>query len=403
MTAPLAEQIRDVLARDSCSGCGLCAQLDEAIEMQLDAQGYLRPVYSGPPTAGARAAETFERACPGVRVTAPRAPREARQHPLFGPYLGMWRAWAAEPETRREGSSGGVLTALNAWLIETGRVTQGVAARAETDDPRRTVPVTLHTSRDALASTGSRYAPVGVASEPAALRPDVAVTGKPCEIAGLRAVHERTDDHERPLLLSFFCAGTPSQHATDNLVSDLGISADAPLTSLRYRGDGTPGRFRATSSDQTVSTDYDHAWGAVLGPTTQWRCKVCVDGTGELADVVASDVWPTDDRGYPVFTESAGVSALIARTRRGVDVITEAERAGVIVLEPLDVADLEASQPLQTARRRFLLARLVGARLGGRRTPRYRGFPLLRVGVSQPREAVRMMRGSFRRVRAQSS
>ncbi|WP_067196939.1 Coenzyme F420 hydrogenase/dehydrogenase, beta subunit C-terminal domain [Microbacterium sp. XT11] len=396
----LQERIADVVSRDACSGCGLCPRLDPGVRMQLDDRGYLRPVLDGESAPVDDAVAVFDRSCPGMRITAPEAPADAEHDALLGPNVGLWQAWATDEDVRKAGSSGGALTALHAWLLETGRAARITGAAAERTAPRRTVPVTITTRDQALAAAGSRYAPVGALENPDAFRSDSAVAGKPCEIAALRAAAPDVVDGEAPLLLSFFCAGTPSQKATDSLLDELGIAPDRPVDALRYRGNGWPGRFTARSGDTEVSADYDESWGRVLGPTTQWRCKICPDGVGQAADIVCADSWETDERGYPTFAEGDGISALIARTARGRETILAAVDAGVIAVRALNGRHLRDAQPLQTARRRFLFARLLGSRLAGRRPPRYRGFGLIRLTVSRPREAVRVMRGTFRRVRA---
>lgn len=400
MTSPLAQPIRDVVERGACSGCGLCTRLDPAVTMGLDADGYLRPRIEGASGAIPGAAAIFHASCPGVVVRAPAHPPGATPDALLGSHLGMWRAWANDPELRHAGSSGGTLSALHAWLVESGRAAVVTGAAVDAERPRRTVPVTIQTREQALASAGSRYAPVAGLDNPDVLLPGAAVVGKPCEVAALRQAGQALMGDDLPLMLSFFCAGTPSQRATDALLGELGIGSDEPVDELRYRGNGWPGHFTARSGSREVHADYDTSWGGTLGPTTQWRCKVCADGVGELADVVAADSWQTDERGYPMFAEGAGVSALIARTERGLEVIREAEAAGVIVLEPLSPAALAAAQPLQTERRRFLSARLLGSRLAGRRPPRYPGFRLARLAVGAPRRAVRVLRGTFRRARS---
>ncbi|CAH0191870.1 Coenzyme F420 hydrogenase/dehydrogenase, beta subunit C-terminal domain [Microbacterium foliorum] len=399
MTA-LQERIADVLDRDACSGCGLCPRLDPGVTMRLDDRGYLRPVQDGESRPVDGAVDVFDRSCPGMRITAPTVPEGAEHDPLLGPNVGLWQAWATDDEIRRAGSSGGALTALHAWLLDTGRAARITGAAADRTSPRRTVPVTITTREQALAAAGSRYAPVGALENPDAFRSDSAVAAKPCEVAALRASAPQLVDGEAPLLLSFFCAGTPSQHATESLLTELGVSSAQPVDTLRYRGNGWPGRFTARSGELEVSADYDESWGRVLGPTTQWRCKICPDGVGQAADIVCADSWETDDRGYPTFAEGDGFSALVARTPRGREVILAAIDAGVIAVRPLQGAHLRDAQPLQTARRRFLFARLLGSRLAGRRPPRYRGFALIRLTVAAPREAVRVLRGTFRRVRA---
>lgn len=392
--------VQEVLRRDACSGCGLCTHLDPSIQMSLNAGGYLRPQFVGERSPVPGAADVFARSCPGMVVSSPQRDPAARRDPMLGSYLGVWAASAVDPEIRRAGSSGGVLTALHAWLLSEGRVARITGVAAESQNPRRTVAVTITTREQALAAAGSRYAPVAGLDNDDVLRPGSAVCGKPCEISALRLAAPHLAVGEGPLLLSFFCAGTPSQHATSALLRELGVGDDRPVDHMRYRGDGWPGRFRVRAGDLDASTDYDDSWGRVLGPTTQWRCKICPDGVGESADIVCADSWNTDERGYPVFTEGDGISALLARTARGLQAIQDAEAAGVITLAPLQLSQLAKAQPLQVGRRRHLFARLLGSRLAGRLPPRFRGFGLIRLTLRHPREAVRVARGTFRRVRS---
>jgi coenzyme F420 hydrogenase subunit beta len=310
-----------------------------------------------------------------------------------------WEAWAADPELRHAGSSGGVLTALSAWLLATGQVAHVVAAQADPADPTRTVPVALTGAADAVATAGSRYAPVSSAAHPAALDARGAVVGKPCEVSALRAL-AGSEEGGAPLLLSFFCAGVPAQGATTRLLRDLGVPEHEPVTALRYRGRGWPGRFVAETAARSVSASNDESWGRYLGPTTQWRCKVCPDGLGESADVVAGDYWHADERGYPDFADDAGRSVLIARTARGAALVQRAVAAGVLETRPVDLAAVLAVQPLQLTRRRTLAGRLLGVVLAGRPVPRYAGFGLLRSAVRAPRQSLRAARGSRARMRA---
>ena len=396
MTArTVVEAAADVVASGRCTGCGLCTSLEPALSMAVSPAGYLRPRAAGPGSTTASALRTFRVACPGVTVAAQHPPG-ATYHPLLGPVLGCWEAWATDPEVRHRGSSGGVLTALSSWLLSTGEVTAAVGATADARDPRRTVPVSIVSREEALAAAGSRYAPVGVAGHPDAGAPGTVTTGKPCEVAALRAAA----DEDAPLLLSFFCAGTPSQHATDRLVTELGMPAGEDVEDLWYRGRGWPGRFTARGAAGTeVSTTYDESWGRSLGPTVQWRCKICPDGVGESADVAAGDFWRTDERGYPLFEETTGASALLARTPRGLDLVRRAAAAGVIGLREIHPDEVAAVQPLQRTRRSTLAGRLAGARLAGARLPRFRGFGLARLALSGARASVRTARGTFRRVR----
>lgn len=396
----LREAVERVVAADNCSGCGLCAALTDQIEMRLDSGGYLRPVWVGDET-GFEDADRFRASCPGVEVRAPHLP-SARLHATLGPYVSAWSGWATDEEIRHRGSSAGVLTALSNWLIESGRATEVIGAAASRRSPSRTVPVTIRSRAEALDAAGSRYAPVGVA---AALsvdpRPtDVAFVGKPCEAYAVRSAAQHSGDAQAPFIMSFFCAGVPSQHATETLVKNLVPSAE--VESVRYRGNGWPGKFSVRAVDGTVGEmDYDESWGRHLGPYIQSRCKICPDGTGEHADVSVGDFWKADDRGYPLFADSAGTSVVIARTQRGHETLIAAQQASIVELRPVTLDDVAKVQPLQVRRRRLLLPRLIGRLLAGQAVPRVRGYRLLatELATSQSRrgfvtEFVREVKGS---------
>ncbi len=394
-------RIERVLAKDACSGCGACTLIDDGIKMRLDENGYLRPRRMDPSSSPRpEDGRVFSRVCPGERVPAPPVPASVRVHPMLGPYLEIWQAWATDPELRLRGSSGGTLTALTEWLISSGQAYAVTGAAADTD-PRRSVPVTITTRDEALRAAGSRYTPVAAASNEDTQNRAGAVVGKPCDVAALRALGRVRPSTGDPLMLSFFCAGTPSAHATSTLVTKLGFASDSAPDELWYRGNGWPGRFTVSTGGRTASMSYDESWGGVLGRTTQWRCKVCVDGTGEHADIVAADSWASDANGYPIFADGEGMSALIARTARGRAVIRAAIDAGVIEAVDYSIDDLARIQPLQVDRRRYLWARIVGAWFAGRHSPRYSGYrgQLLRLTLRSPRQSLRVARGTWQRVR----
>lgn len=395
----VARDIRRVVRRGNCSGCGACASLFQGVKMRIDEDGYARPEIdeSVVPTDRASNAQ-FRRVCPGVIVSSvPSA--GSKRHEVFGDYVQAWSGYATATDVRMAGSSGGVLTALSVWLLASGRAIAGQAV-ASGASPSRSVPVRIVSRDEALRAAGSRYAPVAALENADDRTAQDFIVGKPCEAAAARAIHRDADPEAQPIILSFFCAGTPSQWSTNRLISEVGVARER-LQSLRYRGDGWPGDFVVTDIDGNVGRkNYDESWGRVLGRSVQPRCKVCVDGTGELSDISVGDYWETDERGYPLFAEGDGNSVVIARTPLGRDVLLQAEREGVIVLAAVDLDDVAKVQPLQAERRYSLLGRMAGRFLTGRPAPRYRGFTLTLTAVRHPKSFVRGVVGIIVRRRA---
>ncbi|MBW4818531.1 Coenzyme F420 hydrogenase/dehydrogenase, beta subunit C-terminal domain [Rhodococcus qingshengii] len=396
---PLEKSIRRVAANGNCSGCGACVLVSPRVSMGLDEEGYMRPrlnsVFPSDGLSSAEESKLFKAICPGVGLAA-RAATEMRHHEIFGAFVSSWQGWASDPDIRFSGSSGGVITALAAWLLETGRATSVVGSRGGETDPKRTVTVSVEDTVGVKSISGSRYAPVSNAELYKADDSRQVFVGKPCEASAAAKLSEAAGVQDPPILLSFFCAGTPSQLGTDNLVRLLGHAND--VDDVRYRGNGWPGEFRLSKNGQRVgSMSYDESWGRHIGRQIQWRCKICPDGTGGDADISVGDFWAADANGYPVFDTAEGNSVVIARSQRGAVILREAAAAGIIALAPVDLDDVAAIQPLQVERKITLLGRLVGRIVTLKRVPRYRGFGLAVLSTKGVKKSTRAVVGTARR------
>lgn len=389
MADALSKAVKRVVDNDNCTGCGGCALISDRITMELSEAGWMRPVV-GPETGDSarRERDRFRAMCPGVRLSAPIA-ETGQTHPTFGRFVSAWSGRAISDDVRSSGSSAGVLTAMSSFLVETGRVKKVSAAAESPSAPTRTVPVRITTREEALKASGSRYAPVAALE---GARGAEAIVAKPCEISALR----RLDPDARPIALSFFCAGTPSQRATETLIENLGVDP-SDVVSLRYRGNGWPGEFTVADTRTTAAISYDESWGKHLGRDLQWRCKLCPDGTGEDADIAVGDYWRADERGYPLFDDADGDSVVIARTQRGHDLLLEAAAAGAIAIEPVDLDDVARIQPLQRNRKRTLAVRQLARLVTLKRVPHYSGYHSWMNALQHPKESARTFAGTVKR------
>ncbi len=377
MAEPTSPALKRVAQGGLCSGCGACAAIAPgSVEMAISPAGYLRPREIAAVTAEQNAAIT--RVCPGLGQVVAADGREG--HPLWGPYMSMRTGWATDPELRFKGSSGGALSAILAWAVETGQVTAALTNGADPERPVGNQPLLATSRADVARAAGSRYAPSAPLAALDQGTGPLAFVGKPCDAAALRAMQARDPalSNRFPLVLSFFCAGVPSLDAGDDVVRALGFEP-SEVAAFRYRGNGWPGHATAETADgRSASMTYHESWGGILSGKVQHRCKLCADGTGKAADIVCADAWETDAAGYPLFEEADGISLIVARTHKGADILARAEADGAIETQPFDIAQLAAMQPGQTRRRQALGARLLGQRLLGRPAPVYRGLGVAR-------------------------
>lgn len=393
----MAKHITDVVDSNLCLGCGLCAGMfaTPAAQMCLDTDGFARPKQLRP--LQPQEARDFSKTCPGIRLEHPT--RGPEFQPLWGPIKQTQTGYALDQETRFRGSSGGGLSALATYLLESGRVS-GVLHICPSDSsasPFANLPQISRTKADVLRAAGSRYAPASPLSalntcleEPGVF----AFIGKPCDVAALRALGRLRPDvaNKFPYLLSFMCAGTPGLKGSEGVVRAMGLEP-SKVINFRYRGNGWPGMARAETADgKSAEMDYDSSWGNILNRHLQFRCKICPDGTGEFADVTCADAWYGDEKGYPTFDEGAGRSLVLSRTVPGIELINDAVTAGYLSVTALPVKDIERMQPYQAERKRMVGARLLGLKLAFAKLPTYIKLDIFSITLQTP--FVRMARNA---------
>jgi coenzyme F420 hydrogenase subunit beta len=129
-----------------------------------------------------------------------------------------------------------------------------------------------------------------------------------------------------PYILSFFCAGIRARPARTRSLpnwASAGGAAGVSLSRLRLAGLAT-----AVAHDgRTAEMTYERSWGHHLSREVQFRCKICPDAVGGVADVACADAWYGGETGYPTFEEQAGRSLMMTRTAAGEALLEQAMAA----------------------------------------------------------------------------
>jgi coenzyme F420 hydrogenase subunit beta len=178
------------------------------------------------------------------------------------------------------------------------------------------------------------------------------------------------------------------------------VDDPSSLLSLRYRGNGWPGKATAEfrtpdGGTRTRELTYEASWGDILQKHRQWRCYVCADHTGEFADIAVGDPWHR-----PIGNNEPGRSLILARTPHGQRVIEQAIEAGYLVAEPAEADILPRSQPNLLKTRGSIWARIWVCRLMGAAAPRFKGMPMFRFWLTRLSlvEKLRSITGTVKRV-----
>jgi coenzyme F420 hydrogenase subunit beta len=393
-----------VLRGKLCSGCGLCAGVAPgAVALELAPPGFVRPRQTAPLTASQES--TIAGSCPGLVVERWDREPGVDIDPAWGPYRRILTGHATDDAVRFVGSSGGMLTALSQFALREGLVDAVVTVQAGGSDQPLANPVKVFDDPKALlGAAGSRYGP----SSPLVTVPKLLddgrrflFIGKPCDVSALRRFgqFDRRVAERFPLALSFFCAGVPSLAGSEKVIEAMGL-APAEVGAFRYRGNGWPGKARAETRDgRSAEMDYETSWGGYLSKHVQFRCKICPDAVGGVADIACADAWFGGESGYPQFEDREGRSLVMVRTEAGARLLDAALAQRVVACEPSSLAEIDLMQPSQKNRKTLVAARTAALTATLKPRPRFRGVAVMKAARGAPiRDQIRNFLGTTWRI-----
>lgn len=365
---------RDVIDEGLCTRCGSCIGVCPRHALTIgDPLGACLPTLVGDCRDCAAPCLV---GCPGLTVDFPKLNAMVfpgqRSDYLMGVTREQFVAYAGDPELRAQGASGGVMTAINARLLETGQV-DGVVSLVVTDDaPLRPRPVIATDAKTLLLGQQSKYsiAPTNtILAELAAFDGVVSYVALPCQVHSIRKLQAQGHPAARKIkvLIGSYCGMLMYFDSVRDLVAKLGVTDLGQIERLEYRAGEWPGKTRITlRNGTTFELDKFYANYMNLFYPVE-RCLTCTDLTSEFADISAGDAWA------PVYEERGlGFSLLVTRTPVGEAVVHDCITAGTIVTTPIRREDAIAmhSHSLDNKKNGGFL-RIQHLKAIGRKTPDY--------------------------------
>lgn len=398
--------IEDVVNYQLCTGCGMCEAVEPKRYEMVDVNnlGYR-------PQKRVEAIETNGSAfnvCPGHTLKHDYDRNDSgldkELEDCWGPVYGVWEGYAVDDAIRFKGSSGGAATALALFGIEQGYAKSVYHTGSDEDQPYKNTSIKSSTKENLLTNAGSRYSPASPCVPIKDIHNEndkVIFIGKPCDVTAV-SNWQKTDQKNRDKIaikIGFFCAGTPSTNGNVELLKNNGVDNTQKIQSLKFRGEGWPGTWKAQYTDtsdnqKTAELTYKDSW-AFLQRFRQWRCYICPDHTAEFADIAVGDPW------YRKTQEGeAGKSLIVARTKEGLAYLHDAVDKGYIVLERKDSSLLPRSQPNLIKARGDIWGRRIALKLFGAPFPNYDGFSFFKFWVSHLslKEKIGSLYGTMKRV-----
>lgn len=402
------KNIEDVVNYQLCTGCGMCEAVEPERFRMDDVESYgVRPKVID--SSVAESGEAFK-VCPGHSLehnydtSNPGLLKKLED--CWGPVLGVWEGYAADDAIRFKASSGGAATALSLFGVEKKNANNVVQIGANKSSPVFNETKLSKTKEELLENTGSRYSPASPCNKIGTVQNDVESTvfvGKPCDVAAVKKWETAFGEGKEFLVkIGFFCAGTPSTKGNKSLIQKASEDRAAKVESLKFRGEGWPGMWKATYEDELnqpgeSSMTYGESWG-YLQKFRQWRCYICPDHTSEFADIAVGDPWYRE-----VVSGEPGKSLIVARTEKGLRYLQEAVDAKYIVLENSNPEILPNSQRNLIRARGELWGRMLILKLFGVPIPKYAGFKLFPFWIKlSSKYKIQSIYGTIKRIKVKS-
>lgn len=346
--------ILKVVSDNLCHRCGACIGLCPVHTFGVSRAGYPEQVND------CINCNICVQACSGLGVDYPRIGARMfgdsyRYDEMMGHVRSAFIAHALDETIRFNGASGGVVTQLFDFLLESGQIKGAIVVVEDDENPARGKGLIARNREQLLLSQQSRYTASPHLHILNTLGQDdgpFALIGLPCQIHSLRKrqLFDPRLSKRIPIVIGLFCHYSLPMSATEEIAA-LQAPLKAHLAHASYR---QPDRSGWPLNTMELTFSDGSRWRSPYGPSQTFnvmsrssplgRCLQCLDATAEFSDLSVCDPWIRDDRGNWKYDDPAGFSGILVRTEQGTHLIDAAVAAGRLSAKPVSPDEIGEGQ-----------------------------------------------------------
>lgn len=341
--------MKNISELNNCFGCGVCVKACPVniISLEENRDGFYQPLIHEPEKC--IACGLCLKVCSFYNKNASPSAEDVE----------AYGAWSNDENVRQWCSSGGVGFEIGRQLIERGFEAVGVRYDVRKVRAEHFIAASVE---DFMPSVGSKYIPSSTVDAFTAidLKKKYLITGTPCQIASFRRLirHFRVEDNF--ILLDFFCHGVPSLKLWDAYMADVERKI-GPVKFVSWRNKSTgwhdSWNVNADISEKPLeSIDWHDSYNLSIREEKHFLTSrlsqgdlfysfflsnICLNDccyscpfkmTNSGADIRIGDLW-----GSAYECDTKGVSALIALTDRGKEIVNALKDTCVLEHHPVAV------------------------------------------------------------------
>ena len=341
-----------IISEELCCGCGNCANICgvEAVNMKLDAEGFLYPVVDDNKCVD----------CGRCREVCPVINFESLQ--IESHNLKTFCGYFLNKDKLASCSSGGAATAISEKIIEDGGVVYGTSYDKSFT---KAYVKRANTIEELESLKGSKYIQsikYNVFIEIQKLLKDgilVLFTGTPCDIAALKSFIK--EDYANLYTVELICMGPTSYLVSSGYIKKLEEVQQSKIVdfTIRYKKYGwenwyVKAEFENGDCFMEPFDNTDYARGfALFGRPSCYKCTY--KGDRRVADITVGDFWGVRKK-HPHYNKN-GMSVIFVHTNKGRELLDKLSDFALYEdsteLAIKNNPRLETSRPLTAVRQQF--------------------------------------------------
>lgn len=323
---------------DLCNRCGSCVGLSEGKIIFTDREGDYRPVVVLEPNEAL--STRILHSCAGKDFNFP----EYRNHiyknsPEFhtytGPFHHIYIAHANDEKIRQTGASGGMISSILVYLLQSGQIEGAVVTGMSKEKPWLTQAFIATSEAEIMEAAQSKYIITSVNEilpEIEAFKGRLAYVGLPGQVQSIRKLQGINDPSVKNIKYIFgpFYGNTLHFSSVRSFLRSYKIKDYQNINKLYFRYGEWPGNMRVEMSDgRAVELPKFHANYLIPFHIVK-NSLLCTDLSNEFTDISGGDAWA------PVYEERGkGFSMVLGRSHEGMRILNEMEQKGLISLQPI--------------------------------------------------------------------